>query len=277
MAKPDTSLSDTPNRDDVRIMLMKQQWDEIARENPFYGVLSLNEYEVASAVDVEKFWESGRKDVDNFLALLDLGDTRDLSMLEIGCGLGRMTHHFEQRFRKVYALDVSPTMLERARGYWGKSQSIEWILGNGEDLHQLGDSSVELVFSFMTLQHVPEASSVLQYISEASRVLTEGGTAFLQFRVRPGGMSLSAVKHYLATQAPPLLIKPIRKVWDVLNGHNRTRARWASDYESWRGCALTPGAIEAAAMAARLHVRSAGDLGKSYRYYIFQKNTQRRT
>jgi ubiquinone/menaquinone biosynthesis C-methylase UbiE len=184
-----------------------------------------------------------------------------------------MTHHFAQHFRKVYALDVSPGMLEQAQGYWGHLPSIEWILGNGEDLHQLGAGSIDFVFSFMMLQHVPKASTILQYLRETGRVLTEGGTSFLQFRVLPDGMSLRAVKHGLATYGPRLLINPLRKAWDLLNGHNRTRARWASTYESWRGCALRPRVIEAAAAAAHLHVRSAGDLGTGYRYYIFQKST----
>jgi hypothetical protein len=168
-------------------------------------------------------------------------------------------------------------MLERARSYWGQRPGIEWILGNGEELHQLDVASVDLVFSFMTLQHVPRASTILQYVREASRVLTKGGTAFMQFRVRPEGMSIQAIKQGLTTQGPPLLIKSIRKIWDLLNGHNRLRARWASDYQSWCGCALRPRVIEAAAAAAGLRVRSAGDMGTQYRYYIFQKVIQSRS
>src|SRR5438552_14889889 len=137
-------------------MIMKQQWDEIAQRNPFYGVLSFDDFEDPDTLDLEKFWLSGRDDVERFLALLELGNTQKLTVLEIGCGLGRMTHQFAARFHKVYALDVSSTMLDRARDYWGHSPTIEWILGNGEDLRQVSTASVDLVFSFMTLQHVPK-------------------------------------------------------------------------------------------------------------------------
>jgi ubiquinone/menaquinone biosynthesis C-methylase UbiE len=239
-------------------------------------VLSLDEYENPAKLDVEAFWASARKDVDAFLAALGLGETRDWTMLEIGCGLGRMTHHFAQYFRKVYALDVSPTMLERARCYWGHVPTIEWVLGNGEDLHQLGTAGIDFAFSFMTLQHVPGPTTVLRYIRETSRVFTQGGVACLQFRVLPEGMSLPGVTYYLATRWSPLLIGGLRRAWDLIHRHNRTRAHFASKYESWRGCVLRPSAIEATAAAANLQVKNAVYIGRQYRYYVLQKPVRSR-
>src|SRR5205823_12437112 len=129
----------------------------------------------------------------------------------------------------------------------------------GEDLRQVSTASVDLVFSFMTLQHVPKSTIIFNYIREASRVLTEGGIAFLQFRVLPTGISFLTAKYYIATRWPPLLSNSLRRLWGLLCGHNRTRDHFAAKYESWRGCALKPSAIEAAAAAEHLHVEKAGD------------------
>ncbi len=80
--------------------IMKQQWDSIASENAFYGVLSRDEFENPNNVDINKFWETGRSDVDKILEIVGLENTKSLSMLEIGCGLGRMTHYFLETLAK---------------------------------------------------------------------------------------------------------------------------------------------------------------------------------
>jgi hypothetical protein len=49
---------DNASQSEAEVTLMKQQRDEIARENPFYGVLSLNAYENAATVDLDKFWRA---------------------------------------------------------------------------------------------------------------------------------------------------------------------------------------------------------------------------
>jgi hypothetical protein len=49
------------------------------------------------------------------------------------------------------------------------------------------DRSVDEVFSYITLQHVPSATAVLRYLEDASRVLRQGGQGALQVR-RPGVM-----------------------------------------------------------------------------------------
>ncbi|MDQ3257707.1 MAG: hypothetical protein M3R15_28110 [Acidobacteriota bacterium] len=83
--------------------VMKEQWDQITNENAFYGTLSRNEFEDPNNIDIDKFWETGREGADSLLKLANVENTQKLKMLEIGCGLGRMTHRFAERFSKIYA------------------------------------------------------------------------------------------------------------------------------------------------------------------------------
>ncbi len=55
--------------------LMKEQWEKIAAENAFYGVLSRDEFEDPDCIDLDKFWETGRKDVEAFLKIVNLVNT----------------------------------------------------------------------------------------------------------------------------------------------------------------------------------------------------------
>jgi ubiquinone/menaquinone biosynthesis C-methylase UbiE len=174
---------------------MRRQWDAIASRNAFYGVASCPAFELLDHVDREKFWETGRREVDDFLSQLNLGDTRSWSMVEIGCGLGRMTHRFAERFGRVYSVDVSPEMLIRAREQWARLTNVNFILGHGNDFPGVAERSVDFVFSFIVLQHVPDPQIVKDYLRETARVLKSGGLAYLQFRTDvqtfPQGLSLA--------------------------------------------------------------------------------------
>ncbi len=111
---------------------MKQQWDSIADENAFYGVLSRDEFENPNEIDINTFWETGQNDVNKILEIVGLGNTKSLNMLEIGCGLGRMTHHFAETFGEVYALDVSSEMLSKAENYWRHLPNVDWVSNRTE-------------------------------------------------------------------------------------------------------------------------------------------------
>ena len=255
---------------------MKDEWDRISTENAFFGVLSREGYENPDAVDVNQFWKTGSEHVESFMKLLSFANSKSLHMLEIGCGLGRMTHHFSSLFGKVYAVDVSGEMLNRAKGYWGHLQNVEWMLGNGESLQTMASESVDFVFSFWVLQHIPDSNVVLNHIRESERVLRRDGIALLQFRVMPSGLSLPALKYFLFTRCPLPVTKSLIWIWDAVKGHTGIRAKFARKYEAWRGCALRATAIEAVAAESGLQILSTAVLGKQSpgtqsKYYIFRK------
>lgn len=109
---------------------IQKQWDHLAQQNPFYSIASWDEFQKLEQVNLELFWRSGSEDVDRFIEKIGLVDTQHLDMLELGCGIGRMTHRFSELFRYVYAIDVSSEMLKLARKYWGHLRNVEFILGN---------------------------------------------------------------------------------------------------------------------------------------------------
>lgn len=256
--------------------IMKEQWDRIAAENAFFGVLSRDEFENPNEIDINKFWETGRDDVEKILKISGLENTKALNALEIGCGLGRMTHQFAERFDEVYALDVSTEMLAKAAGYWSHLSNIDWLVGSGEDLKAVKDESVDCVFSFWVLQHIPNSDVVINYIRESERVMKKGGTAFLQFRMSPQILSPSSLKYSAVALLPPPLHYFLRTLWDKINGYKGIRAKFARQYESWRGCIMTPATIEKVAAETHLRVQSKGSFGiqssgTQSAYYVFRK------
>ena len=103
-------------------------------------------------------------------------------MLEIGCGIGRMTARLAELFGSVIALDVSPEMLDRARDALAGRTNVRYVLGSGSDLAMVDAASVDVVFSYIVLQHVPTVAGQLEYLRETRRVLRPGGAAAIQIR-----------------------------------------------------------------------------------------------
>lgn len=163
--------------------LMKRQWQEMALRNPFFSITSWPEFEDENALDRDFFWQIGAIHARNLLAKVPLGDTRDLTMVEIGCGMGRMTHYFASRFSKVRALDISAAMIERARQFWGGLSNVEFLEVSGVDLSPIENTAADFVLSFYVLNHITEADTVLGYVRETARVLKSNGLALLHMRV----------------------------------------------------------------------------------------------
>lgn len=109
-------------------------------------------------------------------------DPRGGVCVEVGCGPGRMTGELAGRFDRVVALDVSPAMVERARGAVD-AQNVEFRVVPGDRLAGVPDESADVIVCYLVLQHLPRRSLVGDYLREFARVLKPGGEAFVQLPV----------------------------------------------------------------------------------------------
>ncbi len=117
-------------------------------------------------------------------------------MLEIGCGIGRMTRMLAEQAGSVLALDVSPEMVERARAYNPGLANVDWVVSDGRSLDGIDQATVDCCLSYVVFQHIPDPEVTLGYVREIGRVLKPGGWAALQvsdlsprspLHVPPGG------------------------------------------------------------------------------------------
>jgi SAM-dependent methyltransferase len=153
---------------------MGRFWDERAREDAFYFVDNTGAYRDA---DVERFWAQGRSNLEAVLgavgAVVGPGDV----VLDVGCGVGRLTRVLAERAAHVHGLDVSAQMLERARALNGHLTNVSWHHGDGTTLRPIEDASVGAVVSHVVFQHIPDPAITLGYVREMGRVLEPGGWA----------------------------------------------------------------------------------------------------
>lgn len=155
----------------------RRYWDAAARENAVWYVA--NKYKVENRA----FFDQGAAETDWYLDHFDVRLTATAVVLEIGSGVGRMTGRLAQLASHVIAADVSHEMLKRCRTNCATLRNVEYLLLPGDGtLPGVKSESLDLVFSYITLQHVPTKTAQLRYLREACRVLTPGGHMLIQVR-----------------------------------------------------------------------------------------------
>lgn len=152
-------------------------WDERAREDALYFVDNRRSYGERSA---KGFWSDGRRDLDAFLDALGVSVEAGSMVVDIGCGVGRLTRELAARASRVLALDVSAEMLALGRRLNAGMENVEWIQGDGVSLAPVPDSSVDACLSYVVFQHLPDPEITLGYVREMGRVLRPGGWAAFQ-------------------------------------------------------------------------------------------------
>ena len=165
---------------------MARDWDARARANaPFYICTS-------SAGTIAEFEESGRRDLEEKV-LAGLVLPPHAVAVEIGCGIGRLARVLAPRVSKLYACDLSPEMIARAREYCAGAPGLELLRIRG-DLAGVPSACADFVFSHIVFQHVPRKAYVRRYLAEAFRVLKPGGV----FRGNVDGRSRQWFRHLAA-------------------------------------------------------------------------------
>lgn len=153
---------------------MERDWDERARENARYYVASMQD-----AWTDEEFLRSGESTVAEEI-LTDMTnicqgkDPAQMRVLEIGCGLGRVTRALARVFGEVYAVDVSREMVERARQWLKDTPNARVFKNNGMDLSVLGDIDFDFAYSGIVFQHIPSLEIIENYVREVHRLLRPG-------------------------------------------------------------------------------------------------------
>jgi SAM-dependent methyltransferase len=161
---------------------MRAFWDQRAKEDAFFFVDNRLAYRDP---DLTRFWAEGERDLDTLLGALEVAVEPGDRVLEIGCGVGRLTRVLAGRAAVVQALDVSARMLELAEHHNPELDNVEWILGDGSTLASIESAGVDRCVSHVVFQHIPDPEITLGYVRELGRVLRPGGWAAFQISNDP--------------------------------------------------------------------------------------------
>jgi len=175
---------------------MRRDWDRRARENAlFYVATGQDQWSEA------EFYHSGEQtfrgdiltDLDN---ICQGKNPREMKVLEIGCGAGRVTRALGGYFGEVYAVDISREMVRQARRSLAGYPNVHVVRNNGRDLSALGGgwwsrlgigrkSQLDFAFSCIVFQHISSREIIESYVREVHRRLRPGGLFKFQVQGNP--------------------------------------------------------------------------------------------
>ena len=170
----------------VELEKMREEWDQRARENARYYVASGQEQ-----WSDEEYFRSGEVNVEREV-LTDMGnicqgkDPREMSVLEIGCGAGRITRALAKQFGEVYAVDISGEMVRQARLALHDFPNAHVFQNNGRISPSCG--RLRAAFRWISLFRIscsstfPSREVIENYVREAHGLLRPG--ALFKFQVQ---------------------------------------------------------------------------------------------
>lgn len=153
---------------------MRDDWDRRVQHD--YRFWITNEISRDSLL-----WEEGERDFAQMVAGVPISPNQ--TALEIGCGVGRMLPAAARRFSSVLGVDVSPRAIAKAhelhRAAALTSSTTRLLSTSGVDLHEVPTQSIDFVWSFAALPHMP-TRVFAAYLCEIRRIMRPGGKARVQ-------------------------------------------------------------------------------------------------
>jgi len=131
----------------------------------------------------EEVLASGHADFARALSLTGLTTGDDRTVVEIGCGIGRMTAALAEHFGRVVGLDIAPALLEEASAR-NKHAHVRFELADGSRVQPRSVSQADTVFSYEVFYYIAPPV-VEQYFQDVHRLLRPGGEFVFQLNLEP--------------------------------------------------------------------------------------------
>ena len=156
---------------------MKADWNRRAQHHAQYWIATEDFH------DNKRFSESGQQSANALLTTIAPYHDPSWTVLDIGCGIGRMLKPLASHFRSLVGIDVSGEMIEKSKKWLQGLENVNTLETSGIDLSPFPTEYFNLVYSYVAFQHMP--SEVFErYLEESNRVLTPQG--YLAFHVPIG-------------------------------------------------------------------------------------------
>lgn len=198
-------------------------WEYMAQTDPLWAVCTELGPQGGSFDELERFWKSGQRDIATAISHVEtsgLRFDRTGEALDFGCGIGRVSQPLAAVFARCTGVDVSPRMLELARGFNPSPDRLTFTLNARADLSIFADGRFVFAYSTRVLQHIPRRYA-LSYVAELVRVVApdRGVLVFHAHEVEGGPMfsGLSALQR--VRQRSTRLRVRLQKAYAGFNDH----------------------------------------------------------
>jgi SAM-dependent methyltransferase len=174
----------------MRLNTVQRYWDQQANTDPMWAILT-DPAKAGGRWDTDEFFATGTREVGVFMqqAAAWGKPVAHRTALDFGCGIGRLSQALAEHFDRVYGVDISPKMIELAREHNRQGARCEYVCNAAGDLSRFADGSIDMIYSWITLQHV-RPRYARRYMQEFLRVLAPGGLLLFQYPSKPIGLGV---------------------------------------------------------------------------------------
>ncbi len=164
----------------MNILRLRMVWERLAKEDPYWAVLTAPD-KAGNQWKIEEFFQTGLTEVEACLA--EIESLRPAfargTALDFGCGVGRLSQALARSFSDVTGIDVAQNMIELAQRHLPDGAPVRYVHNPRSDLTCFADGSFDLVFSLITLQHIPPPL-IERYLTEFARIVRPEGLIYFQ-------------------------------------------------------------------------------------------------
>jgi SAM-dependent methyltransferase len=179
----DVDTEVAPGATTVLLRHIEAAWSKLGQAEPYWSVLTDEGFRSASLDEarIEGFYATGAEELEAFEAACvrnSLPNTRQATVLDLGCGVGRVGEHFARAYEGYIGVDISPSHLDLARQRFsalGLTNAKVMLLAD----FLAARPQFDVFFSVLALQHSPPP--VMQHLLQVCLGrLQPGGYAFFQ-------------------------------------------------------------------------------------------------
>lgn len=150
----------SPEHFDQLMTHVQASWEALGKQQPHWSVLT-NPSFLPENIDanVQSFYDTGRRSVQ-ILEMAGARASRELpprlTCFELGCGVGRVTSHLAEKFKRVVAADISAPHLALAMEHLRKKCLDNVMIVQLKSLTVLENiEPFDVFYSIIVLQHNP--------------------------------------------------------------------------------------------------------------------------
>ncbi len=119
------------------------------------------------------------KEFDNMIDFLSLKEPHKLTVIDLGCGTGATSVYAAKRFKKVYGVDISETMINQAKKKlsYKKVNNIEFI-NAGFLSFDHNNEPVDLLITKAAFHHLPDFWKQIALL-KMNKMIKMGGSLYI--------------------------------------------------------------------------------------------------
>lgn len=198
---------------------IQETWRKLGDDRPHWSVLSADRFLPESIESHrDEFYASGLSDVALIANVLDSNriDINGVrSVVEYGCGVGRVTPYLADNFPIVTAIDISASHLAMAHAQCAGRRGVKFQLAQ---LPGFGMAEpFDLWFSYIVLQHNPPPV-IARILARAFELLAPSGVAIFQVPTWSNGYRFCLTDYLESRPAEPTIevhCLPQRVIFDL--------------------------------------------------------------